>query len=77
MAVQSLDQIKEWVSLIIGKEVLVEVNKGRKKTIVRKGVVENTYPFFFTLRVDVDGSCQRISFNYVDILTKTVELEIL
>ncbi|MGC8778012.1 MAG: Veg family protein [Candidatus Caldatribacteriaceae bacterium] len=77
MAVQSLDQIKEWVSLIVGKEVLVEVNKGRKKTIVRKGVVENTYPFFFTLRVDVDGSCQRISFNYVDILTKTVELEIL
>ncbi|NSW75885.1 MAG: Veg family protein [Candidatus Atribacteria bacterium] len=77
MAVQSLDQIKEWVNLIIGKEVLVEVNKGRKKTIVRKGVVENTYPFFFTLRVDVDGSCQRISFNYVDILTKTVELEIL
>jgi len=77
LAVQSLDQIKEWVSLIVGKEVLVEVNKGRKKTIVRKGVVENTYPFFFTLRVDVDGSCQRISFNYVDILTKTVELEIL
>lgn len=77
MAVQSLDQIKEWVNLIIGKEVLVEVNKGRKKTIVRKGIVENTYPFFFTLRVDVDGSCQRISFNYVDILTKTVELEIL
>lgn len=77
MAIQSLDQIKEWVSLIVGKEVLVEVNKGRKKTIVRKGIVENTYPFFFTLRVDVEGSCQRISFNYVDILTKTVELEIL
>lgn len=77
MAIQSLDQIKEWVSLIVGKEVLVEVNKGRKKTVVRKGIVENTYPFFFTLRVDVDGSCQRISFNYVDILTKTVELEIL
>lgn len=77
MAIQSLDQIKEWVNLIVGKEVLVEVNKGRKKTIVRKGVVEHTYPFFFTLRVDVDGSCQRISFNYVDILTKTVELEIL
>jgi uncharacterized protein Veg len=77
LAIQSLDQIKEWVSLIVGKEVLVEVNKGRKKTIVRKGIVENTYPFFFTLRVDVEGSCQRISFNYVDILTKTVELEIL
>jgi len=76
LAVQNLEQIKEWVSLIVGKEVVVEVNKGRKKTVVRKGIVEKTYPFFFTLRVDVDGSCQRISFNYVDILTKAVEVEI-
>lgn len=64
------------MSLIIGREVVIEVNKGRKKTVVRKGVIEETYPFFFTLRMDVDGSCQRVSFNYVDILTKTIELEV-
>ncbi|MDK2896362.1 MAG: hypothetical protein PWP04_482 [Candidatus Atribacteria bacterium] len=76
MAVQTVDQIKEWVSLIVGKEVVVEVNKGRKKTVVREGVVEEIYPFFFVLRMNVNGSCQRISFNYSDILTKTIELEV-
>ncbi|HSV31176.1 MAG TPA: Veg family protein [Atribacteraceae bacterium] len=76
MLVQDVCQIKNYVTLIIGKEVVVEVNRGRKKTVVRKGVVEMTYPFFFTLKMDLDGSCQRVSFNYADILTKTIELEV-
>lgn len=73
---KDVGQIKNYVTLIIGKEVVVEVNKGRKKTVVKKGVIEMTYPFFFTLKMDLDGSCQRVSFNYVDILTKTIELEV-
>ncbi|MCX6089448.1 MAG: Veg family protein [Candidatus Atribacteria bacterium] len=76
LAVQSLDQIKEWVLEKKGKEVQIEVNKGRKKTVVRQGIIETTYPFFFTLKMNVEGSCQRVSFNYVDILTKTIELKI-
>lgn len=77
MPIQSVDQIKAWVLEKKGKEVQIEVNKGRKKTVVRQGIIETAYPFFFTLKMDVDGSCQRISFNYVDILTKTIELKII
>ncbi len=77
MQIQSVDQIKAWVLEKQGKEVQIEVNKGRKKTVVRQGIIETTYPFFFTLKMDVDGNCQRISFNYVDILTKTIELKII
>lgn len=77
LTVQNLQEIKEWIGSLVGREAIVEVNKGRKKTIVRKGVIEAIYPFFFILRVDVDGTAQRMAFNYVDILTKTVELEIL
>ncbi len=73
----SIEEIKEWIDLLIGREVVIEVNKGRKRTVTRRGTVEKAYPFFFTLRMDVDGSCQRISFNYVDILTKTIEVEVL
>ncbi|MBP9016095.1 MAG: Veg family protein [Candidatus Atribacteria bacterium] len=76
MVVQDLEQIKEWVASIVGEEVVIEVNKGRKKTITKKGVIEKAYPFFFTLITNVDGSSQRASFNYSDILTKTIELEI-
>ncbi|HXL02381.1 MAG TPA: Veg family protein [Candidatus Atribacteria bacterium] len=76
MVVQNLEQIKEWVASIVGEEVVIEVNKGRKKTITKKGVIEKVYPFFFTMITDVDGSSQRASFNYADILTKTIELEI-
>jgi len=77
LPVQSVDQIKAWVLEKKGKEVRIEVNKGRKKTVVRQGVIETTYPFFFTLKMDIDGCCQRVSFNYVDILTKTIELELI
>jgi|YelNatPaOPRAMG01_1025707.scaffolds.fasta_scaffold19726_2 uncharacterized protein Veg len=77
LTVQNLQEIKEWIGSLVGREAIVEVNKGRKKTVVRKGVIEGIYPFFFVLRVDVDGTAQRMAFNYVDILTKTVELEIL
>ena len=77
LPVQSVDQIKAWVLEKKGKEVLIEVNKGRKKTMIRQGIIETAYPFFFTLKMDIDGNCQRISFNYVDILTKTIELKLI
>lgn len=76
MVVQDIEQIKEWIASIVGEEVVIEVNKGRKRTITKKGVIERAYPFFFTMVTDVDGSSQRASFNYADILTKTIELEI-
>ncbi len=59
----------------MGEEVVIEVNKGRKKTITKKGVMKSL-SFFFTMITEVDGSSQRASFNYADILTKTIELEI-
>ena len=48
----------------------------KKKNDNQKGVIEKAYPFFFTMITEVDGSSQRASFNYADILTKTIELEI-
>lgn len=77
MTVQNLQEIREWISSVVGREAIVEVNKGRKKTVVRKGIIEGIYPCFFVLRMDIEGTAQRMAFNYVDILTKTVELEVL
>ena len=38
------------------------------------GVLENTYPSIFVVRIDEPTYNQRLSFSYADVLTETVEL---
>jgi len=41
------------------------------------GVLENTYPSIFVVRIDEPNYNQRLSFSYADVLTETVELALL
>ncbi len=62
----------------IGKQVKVTSKKGRKKSVVRQGVIERTYPSVFTVKINNDDDSneivRRVSYSYTDLLTKTVEL---
>lgn len=62
----------------IGKRVRLTSKKGRKKAVVRLGVIESTYPSIFIVRLDSlpddIGENRRVSFSYTDVLTRSVEL---
>lgn len=64
----------------IGKKVRLTSKKGRKKAVVRQGVIESTYPSIFTIRLDNlpddISENRRVSFSYTDVLTKSVEIVI-
>lgn len=71
----SLDQIRKNVETHIGEKVRLKANKGRKKTTIREGVLENAYPSIFVVKIDGGfNSIRRVSYSYSDILTETVEV---
>lgn len=75
LARNALHEIKRSLDGLIGEKVLLRANGGRRKTIERTGVLEETYPSVFVVKLDPpDGSFKRVSYSYADVLTETVEL---
>lgn len=71
----SLDRIKKDVETCVGEKVRLKANKGRRKTFVKEGILESTYPCIFVVKFNTDqDSIRRVSYSYSDILTETVEL---
>ncbi len=73
-----LQEIRKNIEGYVGQKIVLKANKGRKKTTVREGILENTYPNIFIVRIDgkFDDSVRRVSYSYSDILTETVEITI-
>ncbi|WP_035172516.1 Veg family protein [Caldanaerobius polysaccharolyticus] len=70
----ALIAIKRDIDNHIGERVQLKTNGGRKKTVIREGILEKTYPSIFVVRLDAPGMCRRVTFSYSDILTETIEL---
>ncbi len=70
-----LFQIKKNIETCIGEKVQLKANRGRKKAVIREGVLENTYPSIFVVKFENDyETTRRVSYSYTDVLTKAVEL---
>jgi len=70
-----IDRIKKDLTVLVGKEMKLRANKGRKVIIERIGTIQEIYPNLFVMLVKEDGQrFSRVSYSYVDLLTKTVEL---
>ncbi len=73
-AKNALNEIKRSLDRYVGEKILLRANGGRRKTIERTGVLEETYPSVFVIKLDQENSFKRVSYSYADILTETVEL---
>jgi uncharacterized protein Veg len=70
-----MQRIREDLNECLGTRLKVKANKGRKIVIENLAVLEETYPHVFVVRVENKTSpCQRVSYSYADIITRTVEL---
>ncbi len=76
--INQLQEIRKNVEEYVGQRVVLKANKGRKRTIVREGILENTYPSIFIVRIDgqLKDHVRRVSYSYSDILTETVEITV-
>jgi uncharacterized protein Veg len=67
--------MRQFIERCVGERVRLFANKGRRKAVVKEGIIENSYPSIFTIRVENEfDSTRRLSFSYTDLLTKVVEL---
>ena len=74
----SLVEIKSSIENHIGSRVRLKANKGRKRTTIREGIIEEAYPSIFIVKVEGGyNSTRKVSYCYSDILTSTVELTVI
>ncbi|MDR2183768.1 MAG: Veg family protein [Clostridiales bacterium] len=73
-----MSTVRKDISQIVGSKVMLETNKGRQKALVFSGTIENAYPSIFTISLDsgAAGSKRTVSYNYTDILTRSVEITV-
>ncbi len=72
---KTIVEIKEALEARVGMPLKVKANGGRRKTIERTGILEETFPSVFVIKLDQDkNSFERVSYSYTDVLTETVEL---
>jgi uncharacterized protein Veg len=60
---------------LMGTRMRLKANMGRSKILEREGILEQTHPSLFVVRVEEKRDrTARVSYSYVDVLTGTVEL---
>lgn len=72
---KTITDIKRALETQVGQRLTLKANGGRRKTIERTGVLEETYPAVFIVKLDPEtNSFERVSYSYTDVLTESVEL---
>ena len=75
MPVNHVEEIQEKLGQMVGERVRVKANMGRTRVIERMGSIKTVHPSVFVVEVtERRGRTSRQSYQYVDVLTGTVEL---
>ena len=70
-----VDGIHDTLNDFVGQRLKVRANMGRSKIVESEGVLTQVHPQLFIMEVDRKrGRTARQSYQYVDVLTGTVEL---
>ena len=71
-------QVRKVLGNYVGQKVRVRANMGRHRYNVSEGIISETYPSIFTIKVQDDnvGNTRDkfVSYSYTDVLTKNVQL---
>lgn len=75
LEVNHVEDIHGKLTSMIGQRVKVRANMGRTRVVERMGTIKTVHPAVFIVEVDERrGRKSRQSYQYVDVLTGTVEL---
>ena len=72
----SIDTIREKINELVGKNIYMEVCRGRKQVKKYNGVVEHTFPSVFVVRLTDSGQVvNSLSYSYSDVLCGDVVIQ--
>ena len=69
----SLNEIKQEILSLKGREVKMNINRGRKKIDSLSGVIQDVYPSVFTVAQSGENNLQ--TFSYYDVLCGNVMIK--
>lgn len=76
-----IQRVKTLLSQNIGKRIRLSAKKGRKRIIVRHGIIKETYPSIFVITLDSISEFattkRTVSYSYADLLTKAIEITVI
>ena len=70
----NLNEIKERLLSIKGKDIDITINRGRKKFDSYQGMIENIYPSVFTVKIKNDKQLKNVTCSYSDVLCGDVKI---
>ncbi|MBR3280329.1 MAG: Veg family protein [Clostridia bacterium] len=70
----NINEVKKNIEDHVGQKVLLRGSLGRNKSFEKEGTLINAYPNMFLVKTD--NGMEKLSYRYVDVLTKTVELSV-
>lgn len=72
---KTIMEIKKGLEGQIGKRLKLTANGGRRRTVIRSGVLSEIYPSVFVVELDKEENAfERVSYSYADVLTEAVEI---
>ena len=76
-----VNQVREVLGHYVGQRVKVKANMGRHRYNISEGIISETYPSIFTIKLKNDDTSKNardkfVSYSYTDVLTKDVQLTV-
>lgn len=71
---EAIEAIRMKLDSHLGERIKIRASEGRKKVLVKEGVLEKTYPSIFVVRLK-DEAGRAMSWSYIDVLTDSVKIE--
>ena len=72
----TVEVVKNKIDELVGKNIYMEVCRGRKQIKKYAGIVEHTFPSVFVVRLtDGNPTANSLSYSYSDILCGDVVIE--
>lgn len=75
----NINKVRASVLQQLGSKVMIQLDRGRHRVDVQKGVIQGAYPCVFTVLVndeEQENPPQLLSFSYADILTKDIRMKL-
>jgi uncharacterized protein Veg len=76
---KDVDKIRASVKDNCGSLVEIQLDRGRNKVDIEKGIIKEAYPSVFTIQLensDEEQPDQILSFSYTDIITKDIRMRL-
>lgn len=68
----TIEKIKNKIDDNINKKVMIKYNGSRNKIEIYNGIILESYNYIFVVKLEDDKT---MSFSYVDVLTKSIEVD--